>query len=65
MAINHEGREYTPGKCFACRARLHEDEDDDIEMCVIIDPDTHKLVGRGRLCGAHQDMYLCDGYLLK
>jgi hypothetical protein len=65
MAIDGNDDYYKPGKCFECRAGEHEDNDDMIIMCSIIDPKTGKQIKRGRLCGEHQHMYLTDGYILK
>jgi hypothetical protein len=65
MAIDSNGDYYKPGMCFECRAGEHEDIDDKIEMCKIINPDTGKMFKRGYLCSAHQDIFISDGYILK
>jgi hypothetical protein len=51
--INGNGDEYTPGKCYECRAGEHEDYSDDIEMCKITQHD-----GKSKhmnLCGYHRE----------
>jgi phenylacetate-coenzyme A ligase PaaK-like adenylate-forming protein len=65
MATNGNGDKYTPGKCFECRKSEHEDYDDQVQHCDIIDPATGKRINCGRLCAAHQDMYISDGYILR
>jgi hypothetical protein len=57
-------KEAMKAKCFECRNGEHDDEDDNIKMCNIVDPKTGKTIKRGNLCGAHQTMYLDDGYRL-
>ena len=61
MAINSNGDEYTPGKCFECRAGEHEDEDDDIKQCVVTGDGTKK----GYLCNHHRAILEEDGYTVK
>lgn len=61
-ATSDNGDEYTPGRCCECRAGQHEDYDDEIELCVVIDPDTKKIYRRGYLCEGHRNMFLEDGY---
>ena len=65
LLTDANGNVYTPGRCFECRAGEHEDIDDEIEMCKIINPDTGKMFKRGYLCSAHQDIFISDGYILK
>jgi len=64
MAIDANGKEYTPGKCYECRAGEHEDEDDDIMMCSVIDNITGKVLKRVRLCAAHRfdNRWIWEGY---
>lgn len=49
-------------QCCDCRNGDHENYDNDIILVVIKDPETGKLVKRGRLCGEHRAMYRTDGY---
>jgi hypothetical protein len=63
--VNGNGDEYTPGQCFECRAGEHEDEDDDIKMVTVINPDTKKIYRHGKLCRAHRNIFLHDGYILE
>jgi hypothetical protein len=47
-------------KCFECRAGEHDDEDDDIRMCLItLDGERAR---RGNLCGHHRCIMEEDGY---
>lgn len=47
-------------KCYECRAGEHEDEDDDIKMCVVRCPG--EKTRRGNLCAAHRRIMEEDGY---
>lgn len=54
MAINGSGDEYTPGKCHECRVGEHDDEDDDVQSCKIVDDRTGKVLKRVNLCATHR-----------
>jgi hypothetical protein len=51
-------------QCADCRDGEHDNLTDDVELVVVRDPDTKKLVKRSYMCGDHQAAYLDDGYLL-
>jgi len=48
----------TANKCYECRASEHDDEDDDIRMCVVNGK-------RGNLCNAHRTIHEEDGEPVK
>ncbi len=51
--------------CCSCRRGEIDYRESDVEMCVVRDPDTKKIVLRGYLCRDHQVMYCDDGYEVK
>ena len=50
-------------RCKDCKDSEHENLTDDVELAVIRDPDTLKVVSRKNLCSDHWDMYLDDDYV--
>jgi len=48
--------------CAECRNGEHEDYDDNIKLVVCIDPDGQEPPYRAKLCQAHREVRLDDGY---
>ena len=48
--------------CADCRDGEHDDYTEDIQLTVVRDPDTNRLIKRAYLCKEHRAMYLDDGY---
>lgn len=51
-------------RCCSCRDGEHEDYDDLIELTLVKDPESGKVILRGYLCGEHREMYADDGFIL-
>lgn len=51
-------------RCSECRDSEHSNFDDDVDLVVVKDPETGKLVKRAYLCSEHVYMNLTDGYAL-
>ena len=52
-------------QCCECRKGEHDNYDDDVELCIVRDPDTKKIVLRGYICRGHDMMFREDGYIVK
>lgn len=52
-------------QCCECKAGEHDDYDNDIKQVIVKDPDTKKVIKRGKMCNEHQVMYLDDGYIVE
>lgn len=51
-------------QCSECRDGEHENLDDDVQLCTVINPDGGRPK-RLYLCGEHVEQNLADGYLVK
>ena len=51
-------------QCSDCRDSEHDNYDDQVELVIVRDPETGKMVKRAYLCKEHVSMYLDDGYEL-
>ena len=51
--------------CCDCRDGEHENIDDDVQLVIIRDPETNKMLKRGYVCREHRRMYDLDGYEIK
>lgn len=49
-------------RCVECRAGCHDNYDDNVLLCKIVDPDTRKMYKRGYLCSEHRTAFADDGY---
>jgi hypothetical protein len=49
-------------QCFECRAGEHDNEDEDVRMCVIKSPLSDERTRRGYLCATHRMVMEEDGY---
>lgn len=49
-------------RCIECRAGCHDNYDDNVLLCKIVDPDTRKMYKRGYLCSEHRTAFADDGY---
>ena len=54
----------TMEQCKDCKDGEHDNYTDDVELAVIRDPETLKVISRKNLCSEHWEMYLDDGYLV-
>lgn len=50
--------------CCDCRNGEHSNYDNDVQLVVIKDPDTNKIIRRGYMCERHRIAYSDDGYIL-
>ena len=64
MPTNANNEVYTPGMCCECRGGEHEDYDGDVKMCYVRNPDTKKVIAKGKMCGEHRCMYEDDGNIV-
>lgn len=48
-------------QCSDCRDGEHQDLTD-TRLCVVVDPDTHRVIFRGYLCDDHVAVRLDDGF---
>lgn len=62
FAKDANGTLYVVGQCADCRNGEHGDYDDDIELVYVRDPDTNRMVRRGKMCSQHREIYAADGY---
>lgn len=54
----------TQRRCAECRDGDHENYDDDVQLTLVRDPDTKKIVLRAYLCGDHRAARRYDGYMV-
>lgn len=48
--------------CSDCQLGEHDNYDDDVRKCIVVDPDDGRVTLRGLLCESHRTMYEDDGY---
>lgn len=51
-------------QCAECRDGEHENYTDQVDFCIVRDPETGKVIRRAYLCTDHQAAFLDDGYEL-
>lgn len=50
------------GRCHDCDSGEHESYDDNVQLVIVRDPDSKRIVKRAYLCQEHRAMYQGDGY---